>query len=463
MSSKATIHITFPKAGIENSWVNSFLENFKFSAQKVIGEKFEIRIKNADFDSVSSIKGVSKLDVFLIIMSEKLLETDEYYKELQDLCGVLSLDIHQETGASKIFKILLNSNDSIQQPEGLKQLSGYNFFEYIGRRKAVSILDFEKNNSKTWSRILDVVYDVNDTIKRLSNRDESLNKNFVYLGSCSTDQANYRDDIRRELQHFGFRILPYVDLPSEQASLQDIVNENLSRSKFVIQILGEQYGPLTNEGKNSVFDIENLTIRQFIKNNPDKNQFIWLPAGMKNIESKQELYINRIKRDDSNQQSQIIESTLEEFKNTIAEYLEAGNQYPNEKTDVDLYIISQHNDDISFIDSIKGNLDIEVRKSFEPDKIISYQEHLQLLENTDNILLFYNNADLTWLKSKTGDAVKAMGMGRKAPFKQFVIVSKSKLDIDEISTWLNPVKNILEADTASLKEFFNNIMEFKKQ
>jgi hypothetical protein len=458
MSNKISVYITFPKTGTGDLWIQKFIDNLKFSAGKILGERFEFRIKNIHFESVNSVDSFSANDLFIIIFPSKPDENTDFQSELNSIAKIVGLDENSRMGSSRIFKILLSPNDSIPQPDFIKMLIGYNFFDSAGKRKAILPLDFEHNNQKTWARILDLVYDIKEVFFDTSENEKSSSKHCVYLGSCSEDQWNTRDDIRRELQHFGFRILPAINLPLEKARIEEVVLENLKKSKFIIQVLGEQYGPMSAEGRNSVFEIESLAIKNYLSENNDITGFIWIPAELKVSDSKQELFINRIKRDDSLKQSQIIESAPAEFKEIIARFVETGKRKVGAKDLVDLYIISQQDNNTASLESMASRKNIIFRKDKENGRVISYQQHLDILENTNNVLIQYDNADFDWLKSKTGDAVKALGMGREEPFRQIVIQSKESIDLSEFTPLLPSLENIAENDSNSLENFFNNIV-----
>ena len=460
MSNKARVYITFPNNDPDYMWIQKLIESLEFSIHKVIRSGLKIEVKNKDFESITSRQEVTTLDFFLLFLSSSGAEEDRsYQKELQDICEILCLNSRNQFDSSRIFKILTAPNDNVIQPECLKQISGYNFYEYSRRRKNISKYDFELSSTKIWSRVLDLVYDMNDTMLAVQDENSSLSEHFVYLGSCCSEQEGIRDDIRRELQHYGFRILPMVELPKEEARLQETVFNNLRLCNFIIQIVGENYGVMTPEGKYSIHDIESQTIRKFILENSDKNQFIWIPSGMKITDSKQDLFINRLKRDDSSLQSEIIETTPEEFKNIIARFLESGEQPETGIPAQSVYLITKQNSYSIFIEKAAKDSNISVISSVNNNQIVTYQNHLKILGNINNVIIYYDRPDAAWFKSKIGDAIKAMGKARKTPFKQFAVVSKSNVDLSEYTPWIKSIVSIPEDDIKGLNNFFSKTLE----
>lgn len=459
MSNKPSVYITFPKSPGEDRWIKKLIESIRFSSARILGTEIEFKIKNIDFESINSGQKYLNTDLFLIVFSSKPEENEEFQDELKEVFEIIKNTDNNSIDPDRVLKILPTPNEGISQPAFLKPLTGYNFFEYAGKRKAIVPFDFDQGNPKTWARILDVVYDIKDTINILTNPVIEAAQNFVYLGSSSEDQINNRDDIRRELRHLGFRILPAVELPLVKEQIDSIVTENLSKCKLIIQIPGEQYGAMSTDGRYSVFEIENQAIKQFMSKNSEITGFLWIPSNLQLIDSKQELFINRLKRDDTIKNSIIIESAPGEFKEILTGFIESKKHTAGSVSGSGLYIISQHNANTDFIENKTRQLSISYSKDFLNNTVISYKHHLEMLENTDNILIYYNTPDIDWLRSKTGDAVKALGMGRKTPFKQIAVLSKDKIDLSEFGQLLGSIENITESDSDGLNRFINKILQ----
>src|SRR5262249_42722856 len=64
----------------------------------------------------------------------------------------------------------------------------------------------------------------------------------VYLAETASDLRSERDNIKRELQQHGHRVLPANELPLEISALTRAVNDNLQNAALSIHLIGKSYG-----------------------------------------------------------------------------------------------------------------------------------------------------------------------------------------------------------------------------
>jgi hypothetical protein len=306
---------------------------------------------------------------------------------------------------------------------------------------------------------LDLVHDIKESIE-LTSSDKPISRSYVYLGHTSVDQNDNRDKIRRELQHFGFGILPLTELPSSQELITQQVDNCLEHCNLFIQILGENYGAMTVEGKNSAFDIENLAIRNHVRQNPGKNRLIWIPSDVLISDSRQELFINRVKRDDSDFCDEIIEASAEEFINLISYYIKKDNARQIVGYSMrSAYLIAKPMVPVNFIEMQAARAKVTLKKESDPGNKLNYSDHLLALEEYDYLVVYDHDNDNNWFNSKIGDIVKTLGKSRKSHFKGIALVSKHKLENTAISQWVTGIEVFLESDTSGILKFFEKIEE----
>ncbi|MBN2487213.1 MAG: hypothetical protein JXB34_14660 [Bacteroidales bacterium] len=460
MSNKLKIYIVFPESETNNPWISRFADNLAFSARNILQWQFQVVVKGSGFVSVNTQWQLSQTDIFVAIMPALPITDKAFQAELNAICSLLGSGETGETNYNRIYKVLLAPNESIAQPASLKPLRGYNFFEYQGIKRTLSVFGFEGDSRKSWAKILDLLYDLNDYL--ISASTEKI-KNFVYLSGSSDEHDFYREDIKREFQHHGYRALPLTELPRDKDILVETVTENLKQCDTIVQIFGGQFGLLTSDGRNSVSEAENIAIRQFLDKNPEKRQYIWIPAGLKLRDPKQELFLNRVRRDESTYQSQIIEATPEEFKDILSATLFTARKQSTAYLQRQAYLVAPAGADISFLEMLAGSFNVSLTKNIESGKVVPYQSHLGLLQNIDNILVFTGNAEFEWIRSKIGDAVKAIGMGRKRPFNQFLVVGTLEKSVLHAMPWPDIAEFAGVNDNTRLKAFFSTITEQKAQ
>jgi len=258
----------------------------------------------------------------------------------------------------------------------------------------------------------------------------------VFLGLTTFDQQQAREDIKRELQHYGFRVLPYNRLPQIGEEFEKALIQNLDKADTVVQLMGSQYGEMLKGTKYSLPDYQNRIIREYQQKDENSriNRFIWIPQNSKISDQRQALYLKRMRRDDATINTEIIESPLETFKTILSSKLENSNhtvriEYENISK---VYILTEE-DELHEFEDLYSTLTLSGLKVMQLDfgvQVGIYARHLQFLRDADAIVIFQLSENQFWLNSKLRDIIKSPGIGRTKPFKKVVIVTKLIPDED---------------------------------
>lgn len=444
MSQVLKINLLCSETGLNAPRISEIRECLSLTAKRILpgGLTFEI----AEFDMLASQRfNPDKSSIHLLILDSETATNENFQKNLAALSDTCIADKMAFAESPGLLKIILQPNELIQQPDSLKDLQAYEFFEYTGLRQNFRTLDIKNTETLLWSKILDVVYDLKD--RQLVTKKEGADIQFAYLGNCSTDRLQNRDDFRRELQHFGFQILPVFELTNQSDDLGMLINNCLDRSQIIVQIIGSQYGKTEKGDKISMLEYENNMIREYLANNPQKMRLIWIPEDLKITDTRQELFINRLKRDNSASNSSIIESDPEEFKCLLAYHIRHQNpKTENPQFGKNLYLVRKNNSKLNLGEELLKKHSITLSLSEDTSgQLIQYSSHLKKLKTADGVLIDYLEPDMNWLQSKLSELVKTLGMGRKTPFKALGVLAKESPDIRELQNWL-PSLEIIPAD-----------------
>ncbi|MBA7584881.1 hypothetical protein ES708_26847 [subsurface metagenome] len=349
-----------------------------------------------------------------------------------DNAGLEQIDIIH--GFNKIFKICLETPKNQLKPGCLEQLLSYNFFEKNIYNRKISSLDFtsEDKSGTIYSKLLDLAYDISGSIKNInkpaSNEEDEVR--YIYLGLTTHDQQHSRDEIRRELQHNGFNVLPRIDMPATSDEFKKVMMANLKKADFAIQLMGAQYGDILKGSKYSLPDFQNQIIKDFQKSDEHQSfrRLIWIPQNAKITDQRQALYLKRLRRDEAEMNTEIIESPLEIFKTILSDKLENTNhterlEYENISR---VYLLAEEETSDKF-EQLYSTLSLSGLRVYTLDyeeQTGIYTRHLQALRVSDGIIIYQQNSNEYWLRSKLRDIIKSPGIGRKEPFKKVVIISK---------------------------------------
>jgi hypothetical protein len=378
--------------------------------------------------------------IFVVVLSPESIKSPDYVKELEDLCQIAYKDQPEEDRKHRIFKIFTLPVPLDEQPDCLKNELSYNFFEINRFSKKPVTFDLNGNNendNKYWSKMVDLAYDITDVMNDLSGTDPRLpirDYPTVFLAETTFDQVENRDMLRRELQHLGYHVLPLLPIPEDAEKAKQAIEQCLKQSIMTIHLLGSWYGDLIKNSKLSFIDYQIKTVKEYInaKDTVHKPyQVIWMPNDIKPTDQRQVLYLKRLKRDEAQFHTEVIETPFEVFKTILNTRLDELTGEPNipvaEKNK--LYMIYEKasaSKMAEFTDLIqKKGFDILLH-SESGNNFFPLSTHINNLLAADAVLIYKGSSTMEWLNSKIRDLVKAPGYGKSKPFRVVEIISNQK-------------------------------------
>ena len=467
MANTKNIYITYSEAVVseDNSiknWIDTFIENLQISISRFFSTNPGYILKEKDFNQSNYSGYIKKSDIFIIIINEKYETDDLFLQELNDICNHLNITQNYLNleGQSKVLKVYTSLVEKTYEPPGLQQIIPYLFYKInLFNRKTTTYEFNDVDALEGWSKLLDITYILREVLYPKGPRDES--KNYVYLSETSLDQIPNRDEISRELQHFGLRILPLIILPEDLDEIKQNIINCLEKSILVVQILGAQYGNLVGNGRFSLPDYQNQVIEEYLNENPKNlRRIIWLPSGIRINDQRQNVFLNKLKRDEKIN-TEIIESPIEVFKSALQERImiqdiEDGSEGQNPS----LFLIYENED--------KENI-VPVKKQIEKEgfEFLSletcnqeniYSSHLKYLKKADYILIFEGRKNMFWLKSKIRDLIKAPGIGRTKALDKISIISDRLIDSKDFDFIANRLE-FIKTDEGSITEYLKKLKD----
>ncbi len=413
---------------------------------------------------------LTKTAIFVTLISPEFVSSESYQNELQGICRAVYEGNNDSTrNVNRIFKVLTAPIPAEQQPECLINEIGYDFYEinrYSKKSRTFEIVD-EQPEEKLWFKLVDLVYDIQNSLELLISEEVQENKKrkYIYLAETSFDQADNRDEIKRELQYLGYHILPLINLPDDGEKIEAQVRNYLDRSILSIHLMGAFYGDMLKKSKYSLIDLQNKIAREYVENSKSGlKRIIWIPSDLKITDQRQSLYLNRLKRDESKENSEIIEAPVEVFKTVLHDKLaevEKPGKIISGNRKVYLVYENQYRSDLSRIVEMLEENHIDILESnpvnLERGLITA---HKQNLVDADAVLIFQGNSNSLWLNSKVQDLVKAPGFGKEKPFISIGIVTSDTID-NNVARFLKDARVIQsdKLDEAFGRNFVNQIIQ----
>lgn len=395
--------------------------------------------------SSKSIKGKSLPDysVFIVILDDVYLSTAvSELKAIQEQVekGVTSID--------NVF-VVRRTNVSIRDNAFLNKKFLYDFFVQGSKSKNVVELSGEIGSSdykKYWAKLVDVAFDI-----RQSHWDASAVQGAViqtiYLAYPSPDQQENWIEIKRELQHHGYRVLPEKPLLSNNDSIEQQIKEDLKSSVFSVHLIGANNGAEIYESKKGIVEIQN-DLAAFHCDNIDVQKdffqrLIWMSPELSISNEQQQLYIQQLRQStEALSGAEIIQAPLEVFKQIVKEKIIQSQKEFIKRRELSgdtmsggksVYLIS---DEDSSAD-VKKLKELLTKNNYTPlilnglTSLNLLEQHRNNLAYCDRCIILYTKGNAMWLNSKLNDLMKAPGFGRTKPLIGNVIINKSGITINK--------------------------------
>lgn len=363
--------------------------------------------------------------VFVTILSPEYAKSPAYLKDLDEVYK----SVHQDGDKinHRIFKVLTFPSAAENEFECLKEGIDYNFFEINRYNKKAITYDLNGKNGpqdKFWSKLVDLAYDIAEILQNLSGADRSKTRATqapaVFLAETTFDLSENRDMLRRELQYLGFRVLPVTTIPEDAEKSKQVIDQILDQSIMTVHLLGAWYGEFLKNSKYSFIDFQIKTVKDYnaSKGNSHKpNQIIWIPNDIKPTDQRQALYLKRLKRDEAQHMTEIIETPFEVFKtilNTRLNELVSPEAKPLAEKNK-LYVIYEKSSGgkmAEYTSILKANGFDIMESSENGGDFFPLSKHIYNLLTADAILIYKGTSTMEWLNSKIRDLVKAPGYGK---------------------------------------------------
>lgn len=435
----------------QKGWVDSFIGNLQMMFRQILDEKITITAFNEKEDIDENIlKEASAMiciisDYYIPKMSLSARE-DKYINALKS----------QGRNSIPVFYVIKNNFES----SDLRVLANNIYPLYLTDQDTIDsseITNFLSDEAGKfyWMRMVDLAYDIHDYLVGISKgemkvvRPYEKNKN-VFLAESTSDIGVERNILKRELQRHGYNVIPESPLPRTSQEFQTEMGKLLKEVDLSIHMIGNTYGPIVEGSDFSTIELQYRLISDWAKNlaeSPDQNfkkirRFIWIANNQKRLDSKQDLFVENVKRDFTTVEGvDVIETTLEDFKNMIREELyqiQKNESIPQEDLveavsgDKSVYLIYNQNapDNLDDIKKKMRDKNIKVLEpDFEKDVLKTRYRHLENLIKMDYALIIQGDSSNEWARIKLLDVFKSPGYGRMKPIQNIGIIANRKVDL----------------------------------
>ncbi len=426
-------------------WVETFHERLRVRLEQVTGESIRIwrdpKLEGNDIFAQTIVTRLSQAAVLVVVLTPRYVKSEWCLKELGEFCRCA------DGGAVfgdklRVFKVGKFHVPVREHPLQLQGVLGFDFYEYDPERDQAREFSPDltpARDRRYWDMLEDVVGSIKKTLQRLSCLDEALTAcagETVYLAETTSDLADERGLIRRELELQGHVVLPDAPLPLQGPALREAVRGYMERSTLSIHLLGAGYGLIPEEESRSLVEIQGEVAEGV---GEKLRRIVWMPPGLEPRDERQRRLVEQFRLGaDGRTGLEVLQTGLDELKKQVEERLNeqpqpapapaGGGGAPS------VYLICDREDlpetapleDFLF----ESGFDV-LLPALEGDEQSVRDCHKQMLAECDGVVVYYGRGSDAWLRMKQLDLQKVAGYGRTRPLPKAIYVTGPPTPVKE--------------------------------
>lgn len=394
-----------------------------------------------DQTRISIEKELLKIDdnkMVVLLLSPDFIAKNDLIKEIQKI----SDQDNKRMAASgiripRIFKVCILPLATEQQPEFLRDYIDYQVCPAGMKIEDISFATGMK--STIWSVLVDLAYDISGSVMNMMDIKLGKQKGHrgptIYLAETNPGQKENRDALRRELIQFGYHVVPYKPLSGDVTKIEKSINDLLNEASFAIHIVGNEYGDPLPGSKYSLVELQLRLSSIAGDSSARKDSFqriIWFPPDLNPSDVKQQLFIEKlIRQEETMKVAEIVQTPLELLKSIVRRRISKKDEAFEKMSEVPLpdppfvYLLHEKKYEkeiepvLSWFRKQNVNL-ISTGMVASVENIVRL--HRYYLANCTGVLIHYSGDNAPWISSKLKDLLKAPGFGRIGPFKAMALM-----------------------------------------
>jgi hypothetical protein len=421
-------------------WISNLHRALEVRVGQLLGKKPEIwrdpKLAGNDILEETLIGRLHRVAALISVVSPRYVRSEWSLKELSEFVNAAreqgGLRVHNK---ARVFKVLKTPVPADKTPPELQSLLGYEFFKVdpdTGRIRELDEVFGPDAQRDFWIKLDDLAHDICCLLEILEAPGQPAGSTLpaaqpkhVFLAETTSDLKDQRGAIKRDLQQFGYTVLPDRALPLVASEVKAAVREDLARCQMSIHLIGKSYSLVPEGGAESLLEIQNeLAIERGERGT--FSRLVWIPPRLQVDDERQLKVIERLRLDPRIRPgADVLETFFEDLRTVIHESLEQ-HEAPRENSTGSiesgnlrrLYFIYDQRDAVSISSwaehLFEQQLEI-IHPLFEGDEAEVRGYHEENLSTCDGALIFYGAANECWLRRKLREVQKSAGYGRTKP------------------------------------------------
>jgi len=420
--------------GGTKGWIDMLHERLEIRLAQLLGEKPNIwrdrKLRGYDDFEETLVIELSRSAILLAVVTPRYVDSPSCRSEIENFFRLAAERDRLQFGDKRcVFKIVKTYVPLQDHPTGLQDLLAYEFYERNEASQRVYEFDAEisgqgEKDKRYWSKFEDLAWDLHELIRFLEAPQPpgKLSGATIYLAETTSDLAEQRDKVRRELTQFGHTVLPNKALPLEVGAFQTAVRDYLQSSQLSVHLIGEYYGVVPEREERSIVRLQqDLAVER--GDDAHFSRLIWLPPGLQPKDAKQEKFVIDLQNSfSSHNGSELLQVKLEDLKTIIQSKLTEKAKpvvaQSNGCGPTRVYLICEKQD-LNAVEPLQSFLLDRGYEAILPlldgNDAEVFDDHKENLLLCNAVLIFQGQASEGWLRMKLRELLKLPGYGRTAP------------------------------------------------
>ena len=443
--------------GDEKGWIDLLVKRLPIVIADFLGYKPSVWRDERSLHGNEQLEGaiqegVLRSLVLVPIVSPRYVQSDWCRIELETFCqGTSPANSNEQWFDTRIFKVIkspLRYPHLIrQEPEVLRNMKGYPFFEMDGDTPDEFSPDGgQGKDHRYWVALRRLAQDISDKLVAMKQDAARVSvtpkfTKYVYLAETTSDLTTERELVRDELRQRGFGVFPEQKLALEEVKrTEEVVRAALERCALSVHLIGSRYGSTPEDDVRSIVRIQEEIASQRSASDAAFLRLLWIPPTLNVTEiqdERQRSFVSQLQTRVTTS-VELLQMSVEDLKSRVIEKLT-----PSRTTAVisghskfkQVYLICEPSDrePVRPIKQYLFQENLEVITWLDmgaEDELMTY--HRKNLKQCDAALIYFGSADEPWVRKNLEDLEKAYGYGREADWTaSAVYVASPKSDQKE--------------------------------
>lgn len=444
---------------VGDGWIEVFHKILQIRLRQILGSRTpqeepsiwrDTRLQgNDEFADVLSDE-LRQAALVVSVMSPSYVRSDWCLREVAAFCEAArargGLTVGNKT---RIFKVLKTPVERDRHPLVLQSQIGYPFFTLDKDTripKEFTLTRGDRNEAEAREVINDLAYHIKETLDAVNQAlrptplvgaqpattagaPEAAACHSVYLAETSFLLDAERNQVRRELEAHGLRVLPDGDLPVRHpGQFREAVSAALVACELAIHMVApERSLVLPGETHDTVFLQNQIAAERCAQFR--LTRLIWIPDGTapRENDTLQRDFIRRLHTDpEAQKNAEVLTNSLQGLIARIHDalrklYAPAPAAPPAAGTRRAAIYLIAHPDDTAMADPLRDHLFDSGFDVLDPltdpnaSETELFESHRMNLVDCDAVIICYGQAGEHWTRTKLSDAQKAIGWRNGRP------------------------------------------------